>query len=77
MAGRGKLTQSVPDHILGNVDRDMTPAIVYGDGVAYHLREDCAVAAPRSDHFLIAAAVHNFNLLQQFWGDVRPLLERS
>jgi len=77
MAGGGKFTQPVPDHILGDVDRDVPPAIVYGDGVANHLREDCAGAAPRADDLFIAAGVHGFNLLQQFWGDKRPLLERS
>ena len=38
-AGGRKLTQLVTNHILGDVDRNMTPPIVNGDSVPNHLWE--------------------------------------
>jgi hypothetical protein len=50
----------MPDHILGDVYRHMTPTIVHSKCMANHLREDGARPAPRSDDILIAALVHLF-----------------
>jgi predicted RNA-binding protein len=51
----------MPNHILGDVDRHMAPAIMDSKCMANHLREDGARPTPRSDDRLIAALVHLFN----------------
>ena len=37
-AGRGKFSQFVTHHVLGDIYRDELVAIVHGDGVAYKIR---------------------------------------
>src|SRR5271156_3792519 len=36
----GELAQLVANHGLGHVDRHVTTAVVHGDGVAHHVRND-------------------------------------
>ena len=50
------------DHVIGDINRDMAASVVDGDRMTYHLREDDAGAAPGSDNFLIAGAVHLLDL---------------
>jgi len=61
--GGGKLTQSMTYHVVGYVNRDMASAVMYGDGMTYHLGEDCAGAAPSANHFFVAGVIHFLNLL--------------
>jgi hypothetical protein len=60
--GGRKLAQLVPDHILADIDRHMTPPIMHGNGMADHLWEDSRGPRPSLDHTLgYARAVHLFN----------------
>src|SRR5437763_1833548 len=43
--GRG-LAKLVTDHVLGHINRHMAPAVMDGDSMAHHLREDRAGPAP-------------------------------
>jgi hypothetical protein len=43
--------------------------------MANHLGEDCAGPAPGSKNLLLTAFVHDLNLLEQFWGNERPLFQ--
>ena len=43
---RGEFTKLVADHLLGDVDRNMFPAVMHGDGVPHHLREYGGGARP-------------------------------
>jgi hypothetical protein len=52
-------------HVLSNVDRDMSPAIVYRDGVTDHLREDGARATPGSNYFLVPTLIHVLHPFEQ------------
>jgi hypothetical protein len=55
----------------------MPAAIMNGNGMSYHLREDRAGTTPGANNFLFAFVVHILYLLQQLWGYERPLLQRS
>jgi hypothetical protein len=63
------------NHILGNVDRHVTPAIMYRDRVSNHLRKDDAGPAPRSDDFLFAPLVHGLNPQEQLGLNVRAFFK--
>src|SRR5213594_847391 len=54
----GELPELVPDHRLGDVDRDMLATVVDGDRVSDHLRNDRRSAGPGLDHALVPATVH-------------------
>ncbi len=62
MAGGGKFAQLVPNHVFGDVDRNMPSTIMNRDGVPHHLREDGAVAAPCAENLLLTTGIHRFNL---------------
>jgi hypothetical protein len=53
----------------------MAAAIVHGDGVPDHLREDSAGARPGANDFFIARLIHHFDSLQQLGLNERPFLE--
>src|SRR5437588_1409519 len=72
---RGELAELVPDHRLGDEHRNVLAAVVHRDGVPDHLRHDRGTARPRSDHALVAAAVHLLDLLHEMAVDERPLLD--
>jgi len=61
-----KLTQFVTYHVLGNVNRDMSPAIVHRDGMTHHLREDSACATPGSNYLLVPTLIHVLYAFKQF-----------
>src|SRR5690606_955840 len=73
---RGReLAELVPDHVLGDVDRNELPPVVHRDRVAHHLRHDGRSPRPGLDDLLLVLAVHRLNLLEKVEVDERPLLE--
>ena len=72
---RGKLAQSMTDHVLGDLEWHVTASIVYGDGMTNHLGEDYAGATPRAHNLLLALLVHRFNSFQKFGLDKRTLFQ--
>src|SRR6188508_743904 len=58
VAGRAELTESMADHVLGHVDRDVLLAVVDRDRVADERREDHRRARPRLHDLLLVALVH-------------------
>src|SRR5215210_7447697 len=69
--GRGELAELVPDHRLGDVDGHVLAAVVDGDGVPHHVRDDGAAARPGADDPLVTLAVELVDLLQQVVVDER------
>src|SRR6266511_1753091 len=55
---RGELAELVADHLLGDEDGHVFTAVVDGDRVADHLREDRRGARPGANHLLGARVVH-------------------
>src|SRR3712207_4944077 len=53
VAGGRELTEPVPDHVLGHVDRDVLLAVVHGDRVPDEVREDDAGTRPGLQHPLL------------------------
>src|SRR5215212_10980041 len=76
-ARRAELTESVADHVLGHVDRDVLLAVVHGDRVAHEVGEDDARARPRAQHLLLVLAVHLLDAAEQAGLGERALLQRS
>src|SRR3972149_416373 len=74
---RRKLAQLVADHVLGDVDRDVAPAVVDSNGVAHHLRENRARPTPRPDDLLLPALVHLLDLPKELRAYERTLLQGS
>src|SRR3546814_7085627 len=74
---RGELTQLVADHRLGDVHRDVLAAVVHGDGVAHHLRDDRGAAAPGLDDLLLALLVEDVHLLEKVVVDEGALLQAA
>jgi hypothetical protein len=60
-----KFTQLMTYHVLGNVDRDMSPAIVNCNGMTHHLWEYGACATPGSNDLLVATLIHILHTLEQ------------
>src|SRR5690606_29775520 len=56
-----KLAQLVADHVFCDVDGNVAPAIVYGDRVPDHLREDCAGTRPGPNDLPAVCRVQFFN----------------
>src|SRR5207244_7864162 len=75
--GQRELPQLVPDHGFGDEHRDVLAAVVHGDGVSHHLRNDGRAAGPGLDDPLLPATVHINNLLHKIVIDERPLLDRT
>ena len=74
-AGRGKFAQTMSDHIIGDIHRDMAASVMNGDGMTNQLREDCAGAAPGADEVLVAGMIHCVNHLEKFRVNERPFLQ--
>ena len=47
---RRKLAQLVPDHILGNVDRNVTFAVMHAERQSDHVGRDRRTSRPGSNH---------------------------
>src|SRR5438105_6763111 len=73
--GHGELPQLVPDHRFGDEHRDVLAAVVDGDRVPDHVRDDRGATRPRADDPLVAATVHLLDLLHQVVVDERTLLD--
>ena len=70
-----ELTQAVTDHVFGDVDRHVPPAVVDSNRVPNHLREYDAGAAPGAEYLLLASLVHGFHALEKLGLDKRAFLE--
>src|SRR5882672_4395583 len=58
VAGVGELAETVADHVLGHVDRDVLLAVVHGDRVTDERRKDDRRPRPGLDDLLLVALVH-------------------
>src|SRR5579859_8110654 len=63
--GRRELAELVADHRLGDEHRDVLTAVVHGDGVAQHVRDDHGAPGPRLDDVVGALVVLSVHLLLQ------------
>jgi len=61
---RGEFAQSVTDHVLGNIDWDVSASIMDGNGVSNHLGKDHACTTPSPQDLLLAFLVHRFYSFQ-------------
>src|SRR5215475_4673239 len=75
--GGRELAELVPDHRLGNEHRHVLAAVVHGDRVAEHRRDDHRAARPRLDDVLGALVVLHVHLLHQVVVDERALLQAT
>src|SRR5690606_10138556 len=62
-AGQGELTELVADHVLVDQHRDVVAAVMHGDRVAHHFRQDHRAARPGLDRTL--ARARGLHLLEQ------------
>src|SRR5690625_4138546 len=62
-AGQGELTELVADHVLVDQHRDVVAAVMHGDRVALHFRQDHRAARPGLDRTL--ARARGLHLLEQ------------
>ena len=76
-AGRGKLTEFVPDHVLGDEDRHMLAAVVDRDGVANEVWIDDGCARPGLHDALLIDRIHCLNAGKEPLLDERSLLRRT
>src|SRR4051794_15382641 len=76
-AGRCELAEFVPDHRLGDEDRDVLAAVVHRNGVTEHRGNDHRSTRPRLDHVLRALVVLRVDLLHQVVVDERALFEAA
>src|SRR5579875_1096223 len=75
---RGReLAELVPHHRLGDEHRDVLAAVVDGDGVTQHRRNDHRPPGPRLDYGLGALLVLRVHLLHQMVVDEGPLLQAT
>src|SRR5437867_1466318 len=70
--GRRELAQLVADHLLGDEHGYVLPAVVDGDRVPDHVREDRGRARPGADHPLLVVLVHRLDAAHQPRLDERP-----
>src|SRR5262249_51788842 len=62
---RRKLAELVADHVLRHVNGNELLAVVHGQRVPHHLRNDRRPARPRLDDLLLRAAIHHLDLLEE------------
>src|SRR5689334_58344 len=75
--GGHELTELVPHHVLGDVDRNELVAVVDGERVPDELGKDGAAPRPGLEHALLPAAVESLDLLDQGVHHVRSLFDRT
>src|SRR5918992_85176 len=75
MPRRSELAQAMADHVLGDEDRHVATAVVHGDRVPDHLREDHARPRPGLQHLALVALVHVVDAADQARVDERSLLD--
>src|SRR6267143_335191 len=71
---RGELAEPVANHVLGDEDRHVTPAVVNRDGVADHDRQDHRRPRPGLHDLLLVPRVQDVDLLFQGLLDEGSLL---
>src|SRR5438067_69926 len=76
-ARRGELTQLVADHLLRDEHGHVLAAVVDGDRVPDHLREDRRRTGPGADHPLLVRRVHRLDAAHQPLLDERSLLRTA
>ena len=74
-AGGGEFAQLVAHHLLGHVDGHVGLAVVDGNGVADHHRQDGGGPRPGLDHGLVVGSVLPLDLAEQAVGDERAFFE--
>src|SRR5262245_42694687 len=72
--GRGELAELVADHLLADEHGHVLAAVVDGDRVPDHLREDRGRPRPGADHPLLTARVHGLDAPHQPFLDEGALL---
>src|ERR671934_1619550 len=72
-----ELAELVADHLLRDEHGHVLAAVVDGDRVPDHLREDRRGTGPGADHPLLVGRVHRLDPTHQPLLDERPLLARS
>src|SRR5580658_2149622 len=75
--GGRELTELVPDHRLRDEYRHVLAAVVHGDRVAQHRRNDHGAAGPGLDHVLGALVVLDVHLLHQVVVHERALFQAT
>src|SRR5918992_2024186 len=75
MPRRSELAQAMADHVLGDEDRHVAAAVMDGDRVPDHLREDHAGPRPGLQHLALVALVHVVDAADQARVDERSLLD--
>src|SRR3954447_5422056 len=75
--GRSELAQLVADHRLGDEHRDVLAAVVYGQRVPEHVRNDHGLTGPGLDDVLRALVVLGLHLLQEVTVDERAFLQAA
>lgn len=68
-ASGSKFSQFVPDHLFGYIDRDVLAAVVNGNGVTDHERDNRRSPRPGFDDFFLAFGVQFLNFRQQAVGN--------
>src|SRR6201994_4464078 len=76
-AGRRELAELVPDHRLRDEDRNVFFAVVDGDRVADHLREDRGSTRPGFGHLFFAGLVLSVDASHQTLFDPGALFRRT
>ena len=74
-AGGSELPQLVTHHLLGDEHRHVGLAVVNGNRVADHHRQDRGGPRPGLDHGLVIGVVLLFNLAKQAVGNKRTFFE--
>ena len=74
---RRKLTQLVTDHILRDVDGNELLAVVNGQRVPHHFRNDGRTTRPGLHYCLATRFIHDLDLSKQVFVYERSLLQRS
>src|SRR5215470_15830431 len=72
---RREFAELVPDHVLGHVHRNELAAVVDGDRVADHVRNDRRAPRPGLDDLLLAGRVERGHLLGEVVVHERALLD--
>src|SRR6185437_5772501 len=76
-AGRGKLAQLMPHHVLGDVHRNELLAVVHGDGVPHELGKNRGTARPGANDLLFIRRAEHHELGFQVRIGKRSLLYAS
>ena len=73
-ARRGELAQLMTDHVLRYIHWNEFAAVMHGNGVADHVREDRRAARPGAHNLLVVGLVHDRDLRLKMRVDERALL---